>query len=378
VGLTVQALVEQTHRDQQSLWTNFTMIAQRSTDHGDAFDSNEVWYYSPRSSLPAKRAELGDLHFVSVGGAFLAIRQRWSKILAARDRLKVKRSIYGADFADLTILWTYNPQSRGGTVEGLARDRFDVEVNSFESFVTFVTLLIDRELFDEPGGWVDEGKRKRENTLAEEALGHRRASLIDIDDEDSGVDDYASCDDEDAFEECLRDPESAMPVDGAAPLRTPQKDVPEDAHEDVHMDSGPDFEVQPDWPEWAGLNRHERNTLIDEFGDDLYSRRHGKPLVKPQTKHYIQFGWHHHPEVYASKYEATAAHPKYADLVRDIRDELSTRFFTASDGQVRREIEKKIFIRSNHGRNFPQKNVGKLLSRAPHSPMRPGAAGNLW
>ena len=85
VGLSVPALLAQTHKDQESLWTMYKMTARRNTDHGDAFDSNEVWYYSPRSSLVGNRTKLGDLPFSSVGGAFLMICQRWSKILEARD-----------------------------------------------------------------------------------------------------------------------------------------------------------------------------------------------------------------------------------------------------------------------------------------------------
>ena len=83
--------------------------------------------------------------------------------------------------------------------------------------------------------------------------------------------------------------------------------------------------------------------------------------------HYMQLGWLNRPEVYAARFEALASNPKYAPLIEDVSGELSSRFSGPSEGEVRRHIEKHIFIRSKHRRNFSQKMWANWF-RAHHAP----------
>ena len=116
-----------------------------------------------------------------------------------------------------------------------------------------------------------------------------------------------------------------------------------------------------------GLSRLRLNSYYDEFADELYTTPGGTILEKPTAMRYMQPGWLNHPEVYAARFEAVASNPKYAPLFEDVSDELSSRFSGPSEGEVRRHIEKHIFIRSEHRRNFPQKMWANWF-RAHHTP----------
>ena len=59
--------------------------------------------------------------------------------------------------------------------------------------------------------------------------------------------------------------------------------------------------VQPE-----AVDRADRDTLVRAFADELY----GGMLEKPTTEHYINLGWHHHPEVYAARFESVARDKK--------------------------------------------------------------------
>ena len=133
----------------------------------------------------------------------------------------------------------------------------------------------------------------------------------------------------------------------------------------ANMDTTAD--VSPPKP---SLPRDVKIAMLREFGDVLYTSAKGITLQKPQQRHYIELGWHHHPERYCEKFEEVAERPQFKALMEDVFEEMVayTPGREPSPGAVRRHIEQKIFLLSNRGRNFAQKQWAHYL-RAHHTPL---------
>ena len=212
--------------------------------------------------------------------------------------------------------------------------------------------------FDQPPEWSKDAT-KAPPAAADDAPKHRRAShVFDLESEgESGS--------ESDGEEKMSDTERE---EQRAPASTPHRSA-------SSQSGGASSNAAPTPPlVFRGLDLVERSTLLQRFGDELYAvpgRLSNEPLVKPQMSHYIRLGWHNHPEVYAKKIHAMMRDPKYADLIRHIRADLSPGAQArreVGDGEVRRYIEQKIFIMSNHGRSYAQKQWAYWF-RGHHTPL---------
>ena len=369
VGLDVDEFLGK----QDLILTEFNIVREPNRDFRDAFPSKCGQLYSPRPKKKSEARETRsrpvpriDMHLMA--GAVMQLRQHWPLLLEARSRYSGGRAVY---VSGLEELYTHNPRARGGTIIGLA-EQLDAEVTDAASLYKFVERLVDGKLFDPPPGWDDAAERTvidYESFALEDQ--HRRASVINAqydDDEDCCSESSLECLDESDDESGDSNAEEPSP-----PPRTPmpnpfrmgqELERRRSARREAASTRPPPLSTESRRVQPEALDRAGRDTLARAFADELY----GGMLEKPTTEHYISLGWHHHPEVYAARFESVARDKKHSDLIQHVRDDLAASpMDVPSDGLVRRRIEQLIYKQSP-GRNYSQMLWAQWF-RAHHTPL---------